>query len=64
MEQVNDKDLEQVSGGTRIPYRVKRGDTLSELAKKFHCTVEQLCQWNGIKDPNVIDVDQLLTIWI
>lgn len=34
-------------------YKVKKGDTLSGIAKKFHCTVKQLKQWNGLKSDNI-----------
>ena len=30
-------------------YTIKNGDTLSGIAKKFHCSVKQLKQWNGLK---------------
>ena len=48
MEKValNDEVLSSIQGGTQLPYEIKSGDTLGELAKKYHCTVEQLCQWN------------------
>lgn len=57
---LDDKDLEQVIGGTSIPYHVKSGDTLEKLAQKFHCTVEEICSWNNISDPNKIAIDQKL----
>ena len=34
-------------------YTIKRGDTLGGIAKKFHCTVKQLQQWNGLKNDNI-----------
>ncbi|MBR4431574.1 MAG: transglycosylase SLT domain-containing protein [Paludibacteraceae bacterium] len=34
-------------------YTIKNGDSLSGIAKKFHCTVKQLKQWNGLKDDNI-----------
>ncbi len=57
-----DEDLSNVKGGTQLPYEIKRGDTLSGLANKYHCTVEELCQWNNIKNPNQIEVGQKLVI--
>lgn len=30
-------------------YTIKNGDTLSGIAKKFHCSVKQLKQWNNLK---------------
>lgn len=35
-------------------YTVKSGDTLSYIAKLYHTTVDKLCKWNSIKNPNLI----------
>ena len=48
-----------VSGKT---YTVVKGDTLSEIAKKYGTTVDTLAQLNGIKDPNLIVVGQVLKL--
>jgi len=42
------------------PYRVKHGDTLSKLAKRCGKTVTELCQLNGIANPNMLDEGQTL----
>ena len=65
MEKValNDEVLSSIQGGTQLPYEIKSGDTLGELAKKYHCTVEQLCQWNNIKNPDLTYINQKLTIY-
>ena len=46
-----------ISGGYRVSgvtyYTIKNGDTLGGIAKKFHCTVKQLKQWNGLKSDNI-----------
>lgn len=34
-------------------YTIKKGDTLSGIAKKFHCTVKQLKQWNNLTSDNI-----------
>ena len=34
-------------------YKIKRGDTLGGIAKKFHCSVKQIKQWNGLKNDNI-----------
>ena len=34
-------------------YTIKNGDSLSGIAKKFHCTVKQLKQWNGLKSDTI-----------
>ncbi len=47
------------SGGT---YRVKSGDNLGSIAAKYHVTVKQLMQWNGIRDPRKLRAGQLLKV--
>lgn len=59
---LNDENLDQVSGGTILRYRVQPGDNLNAIAQRYHVTVEQLMQWNKIKDPNAITVSQQLKI--
>lgn len=48
-----------VSGKT---YTVVKGDTLSKIAQKYGTTVDTLAQLNGIKDPNLIVVGQVLKL--
>lgn len=48
-----------VSGKT---YTVVKGDTLSEIAQKYGTTVDTLAQLNGIKNPNLIVVGQVLKL--
>lgn len=43
-------------------YTVKKGDTLSQIAKKFAVTVEALVASNGIKNPDMIRVGQVIKI--
>lgn len=43
-------------------YTVKKGDTLSGIAKKHNTTVHQLVQSNGIVNPNKIYVGQRLKV--
>lgn len=40
-------------------YTIKKGDTLSGIAKKFHCTVKQLKQWNNLTGDNIRDGKKL-----
>ena len=60
MVPLNDEDVEMVNGGTQIPYIIKNGDTLGVLSTKFNCSVEDICKWNNIKDPNKINAGQKL----
>jgi LysM repeat protein len=52
----------EVSGVSKAPaqYVVKRGDTLSEIAKKNGYTVAELAKFNGIKNPSMIRVGQVI----
>ena len=60
MTKLNDNNVENVVGGTILPYKIEEGDTIGELAKKFHCTVEDICRWNNIEDPSKVFVGQKL----
>lgn len=53
-----------VNDGKRqtVTYVVKRGDTLSGIAKKYGVTVQQLVNINNISNSNYIYVGQVLTI--
>ena len=43
-------------------YIIKSGDTLSAIAKKYGTTVNQLVQWNNIKNPNLIYPNQKIRV--
>lgn len=43
-------------------YRIKRGDTLSELAQKYNTTVRHLVYLNDIKNPNLIYAGEKIII--
>lgn len=46
---------------TQTIYRVKRGDNLGKLSKKFNCSVRDLRSWNNLKG-SMLRVGQRLTI--
>ena len=43
-------------------YTVQNGDTLSEIAKKYGTTYQEIAKANGISNPNLIQVGQVLKI--
>lgn len=45
-----------------IYYTVKRGDTLSKIAREYNTTVEQIVEVNNIRNPNLIFTGQILEI--
>jgi membrane-bound lytic murein transglycosylase D len=46
----------------RTIYRVKSGDTLSSIARRYNISVTRLKDWNGLRS-NMVRVGQRLTIW-
>ena len=59
---MNDELLDQVTGGSMLPYVVQAGDTLSAIAKKYNVALEQLMKWNNIKNPDILTIGQRLVI--
>lgn len=56
-EDFNDKPVDK-----KVYYIVKKGDTLTKIAKMYKTTVKQLVAWNNIKNPNLIYVGQKLRV--
>lgn len=51
--ELSDEKLENVTGGIQY-HTIQSGETLSMIAQKYSTTVEQLCRWNMISNPNYI----------
>ena len=49
------------SSGTRY-HTVKKGDTLSKLARRYHTTVKKLCKLNGIKQTSKLQIGKKIRI--
>lgn len=49
---------------TTIPefYEIQAGDSLSEIAKSFNISLSELAAYNGITDPEHIEIGQTLKI--
>ncbi|WP_445429284.1 N-acetylmuramoyl-L-alanine amidase [Bacillus atrophaeus] len=52
----------KASAGTESTYTVKKGDTLSGIAKKKGVSLANLQSWNNIKNPNKISIGQVLKL--
>ena len=66
---ISDPNKIQVGQVLKLPnsssistYKVVSGDTLIKIAKKFGTTYQEIAKLNGISNPNVIQVGQILKI--
>lgn len=59
---LNDEQMDQITGGTILPYRVQPGDSLADIAKKYHVTEEQLRKWNKLEEGAILQIGQQLKI--
>ncbi len=48
--------------GDTLTYAVQKGDTLRTIAQKYQVSVDQITTANGIENPNLIEVGQVLLI--
>lgn len=51
-----------VSAGSSTQYMVRRGDTLSGIARAYGTTWQCLANYNGIHNPSYIQAGQIITI--
>ena len=55
--EIDQAKMTSITGAYRVNgvtyYTIKRGDTLGGIAKKFHCTVKQIKQWNNLPNDNI-----------
>jgi len=49
-------------GGDKQYYSIRRGDTLYLVAKRFGCSVQQLCAWNGISSGHTLRIGEKLVV--
>jgi membrane-bound lytic murein transglycosylase D len=51
-----------VAGRESVKYRVRSGDTLWDIARKFGVSTGQLCAWNGLSKRGVLRPGQVLLL--
>ena len=59
---VNEKDVSKVTATSNKTHVVKKGESLSSIAKKYDTTVNKLVSLNGIKNPNLVRVGQIVKL--
>lgn len=47
---------------THVTHTVKKGDTLSGIAKKYGTTVKKLCKLNGLTEKSTLKIGQKITV--
>ncbi len=48
----------------KVNYRVKRGDSLARISRKFRVDVEDLLRWNGLSPKKYLQPGQQLTLYV
>ncbi|TND09640.1 MAG: metalloendopeptidase-like membrane protein [Bacteroidetes bacterium] len=56
------KTPQKQPAGAAVYHSIKKGDTLSALAVKYHTTVTKICQLNGIKSTTVLQIGRKLRV--
>jgi len=49
---------------TRMTYKVRSGDTLSEIAAKFNVSVRQLMSWNNLRSSSALRSGQRIVVYV
>jgi membrane-bound lytic murein transglycosylase D len=52
------------SKNRRVTYRVRRGDTVSGIARRFQVSIQQIKNWNGINRTHQIRAGQRLVVYV
>lgn len=54
------KDSGSASSGSIKYHKIKKGDTLGAISRKYHVSIDRLCQMNGIKRNTTLRIGQVL----
>jgi membrane-bound lytic murein transglycosylase D len=53
------RESHETSGEGRVVYRVRRGDTLTKIARRFSVSVEQIRRWNNLTNDRIVAGESL-----
>ena len=60
---LSDESLDQVTGGTILPYTPKSGDSWTKLETEFHVTAAQIRAWNNLPENSPVPIGKTLDIY-
>jgi membrane-bound lytic murein transglycosylase D len=47
-----------------MTYKVRRGDTLTQIAERFNVSVQQLMTWNQMRQSNSLRAGQKIVVYV
>jgi len=63
-QRILSKQNRPVKGKRKTFYRVRKGDSLWTIARKYRISSSQLAKWNGIAKKDSLQINQKLAIWL
>lgn len=63
LEVITNSNNSQENQANRIIYTIRYGDTLSGIAKRYGASIQNLVNWNNIKNPNLIYAGNTLVVY-
>ena len=64
VNKLRDKIIAKINAKKRIKYKVKRGDSLWTISRKYRLPYKKLAKMNGISPLSTLSIGQKLTIWL
>ena len=55
--------INQTQASKRVEYKVKSGDSLWKIAKKYKVSIKQIASWNKLSSKSVLQIGDKLNIW-
>ncbi len=49
---------------SRVTHRVKKGDTLWSIARRYQVKLDELMAWNNLRASDILSLDQMLTVFV